>query len=125
MTINIAEMLKQLKKDYAQSEEAAVLLSKAVGEKVNSGHIRRLVKSDKLVAVVVSKRLHIERTSIIALAKSGWKPGDKPDADRTYVCYNIWLTRADVASELKSISRVLDREVRAHQRKYYHAKKAK
>jgi len=121
--VNIEEMLKQLNAQYAQSEEASKLLTKGVGKAVNSGHIRRLVKGGKLEAENVSGRLYVSRKSIQALVKSGWKPGDKGAVDRTFVCYNVWLTKADVASELSAIGKALGREVKSAPRKYYHKKK--
>lgn len=116
-------MMKQLDAQYAQSNEAAKLLAKGVKEPVNSGHIRRLVKSKKLTALNVAGRLYVERKSITKLIASGWKPGEKPDRDRTFQCHNVWLTKATVAQELAAISKALGREVKSAPRKYYHKKK--
>jgi hypothetical protein len=121
--VNLKEMLKQLNAECLQSEEAAKSLAKSVGVPVNSGHIRRLVKSGKLTAENVAGRLYVHRKSLKALVASGWKPGDKPGGDRTMVCYNVWLTRATVDAELTAIKKALGREVRAAPRKYYHKKK--
>ena len=122
--MDLQAMLKELDAKYVTTGEAAKILSKAVGKKLKADAARRLAKSKKVESLDVAGKLYLNRASLSKLIASGWKPGERVGGDREFVCYNVWLKKADLDAEKAAIDKVLsDRDVRMAPRKYYHKKK--